>query len=267
MCCFSVPTPKSFWQRWFAPKIHVSGTNIFARVSAPGVQGLAYSMNLATAREVAMILPVPVRPGTGDNALRFVNLEKHPRMFAELADLFVEPAPQSSLGMPLRDAGRHTLVVHDVGAFIATYVPTKLDFDRVDRRFWLPRILLDSVPDYADYGFAVFQLKPGKHTIHPMAFTFPSRELDRMYFPTVHLHDGRFRNHAEFDHTLYYQHPRALAQGGMFDGDETSYLMPASDYVGLVDRVRPIVRRTIRGSHPNRDIWVKTGRPGTVPPH
>jgi hypothetical protein len=267
MCCFSVPTPTSFWQRLFAPKIHVSATNIFARVVAPGVQGLAYSMNLDSARDIAMILPIPVRPGTGENALRFIDLQKHPRMFAELADLFVEPAlVANSAQGPLRDAGRQTLVVHNVGAFIATYVPTKLDFDRVDRRFWLPRIVLDSVPAYADYGFAVFQLKPGKQTIHPMAFTFPSREIDRLYFPTVHLHDGRFRDEAEFDHALYYQHPRANVQGGTFDGDSTSYLMPVFDYGGLVDKGRPIVRRVIRGTQRNQDVWLKTGRPITVSP-
>jgi hypothetical protein len=266
MCCFSVPTPTSFWKRLFAPKIHVSATNIFARIVHPGVQGLAYSMNLETGSEVAMILPVPVRPGSGEDALRFVDLQKHPRMFTELADLFVEMQPQSTGAMPLRDAGRQTLVVHDVGAFIATYVPTKLDFDRVDRRFWMPRIVLDSVPEYSDYGFAVFQLKPGKHTIHPMAFTFPSREIDRLYFPTVHLHDGRFHAEAEFDHALYYQHTRASVQGGTFDGDPTSYLVPAFDYGGLVDKSRPVVRRIVNGSRPNRDIWIKTGRPITIRP-
>src|SRR4051794_3149583 len=95
MCCFSVPTPKSFFERLFAPKVHVSATNIFARMTAAGVQALAYSMNLTTAREVAMILPVPVRPGMGDDALRFINLEKHPDMFRELSDLFDVPPPLS----------------------------------------------------------------------------------------------------------------------------------------------------------------------------
>ncbi|HUS32022.1 MAG TPA: hypothetical protein VMZ53_26155 [Kofleriaceae bacterium] len=264
MCCFSIPTPKSFWQRLRAPKIHVSATQIFGRIVAPGVQGLAYSMNLESAREVAMILPIPVRPGTGESALRFLNLEKHPRMFTDLDALFVDISNLPRKGGLSVAARPQTLVVHDVGSFIATYVPTKLDFDRVDRQFWLPRILLDSVPAYSDYGFAVFQLKAGKHTVHPMAFTFPSRELDRLYFPTVHLHDGQFRRDAEFDHALYYQHPRVREQGGTFEGDPTSYLMPSSDYEGLVDKSRPIVKRTVRGKQPNQDIWVKTGRPITV---
>lgn len=262
MCLFSVPTPKSFWQRLFAPKVHVSATNIFARIVAPGVQSLAYTMNLATAREVAMILPVPVRPGTGESAVRFIDLEKYPEMFSELDALFEEAHPAGELQL----LGR-TLAVHEVGSFIATYVPSKLDFDRVDRRFWLPRVVLDSVPAYSDYGFAVFQLKPGNQTVHPMAFTFPSRELDRLFIPTVHLHDGRFHHEAEFDHAIYYQHPRVREVGGRMEQDTVSHQMPAHHYAGVVDATRPIVKRIVRGTHPNQDIWIKTGRPGTVPPH
>jgi hypothetical protein len=263
MCCFSVPAPKSFWQRLFAKKVHVSATNIFARIVAPGVQALAYSMDLATAREVAMILPVPVRPGTGEGALRFIDLEKHPRMFFELDALFEQPLAK---GEHVSRFQGHTLAVHQVGSFIATYVPTKVDFDRVDRRFWMPRIVLDSVPEYADYGFAVFQLEPGNKTIHPMAFTFPSRELDRLFFPTVHLHDGRFHREADFDHAIYYQHPRVREVGGTMERDAVSQQMPAHDYAGVVDTTRPIVKRIVRGTHPNQDMWIKTGRPGTVPP-
>src|SRR3954470_6578217 len=113
MCCFSVPTLKSFFERLFAPKVHVSATNIFARMTAAGVQAIAYSMNLSTAREVAMILPVPVRPGMGEGALRFINLEKHPNMFGELSDLFDIPPPQSR-GAPSRQAvpQAKTLTVH-----------------------------------------------------------------------------------------------------------------------------------------------------------
>jgi hypothetical protein len=267
MCLFSVPPPKSFLQRLFGPKLHVSGTNIFARVVAPGVQSLAYSMNLATRREVAMILPVPVRPGTGESAVRFIDLQKHPRMFSELDALFADIGElHQFLGSPLRGQ-RQTLTVHEVGSFIATYVPTKLDFDRVDRRFWLPRVVFDSVPEYSDYGFAVFQLKSGNQTVHPMAFTFPSRELDRLFIPTVHFHDGRFHHEADFDHAIYYQHPRVRDAGGQLEGDDVSQQLPVHDYAGVVDATRPIVKRTVRGTHPNRDIWIKTGRPGTVPPH
>ena len=72
MCCFSVGSPGWFLQRLLAPRVHVSKTNIFARMIAPGVQALAYGMNLSSAREVAMILPLPVVPESGEQAVTFV---------------------------------------------------------------------------------------------------------------------------------------------------------------------------------------------------
>lgn len=256
MCCFSIPTPTSVWQALFAPRVHVSATNIFARITAPGVQALAYSMNIKTHTPVAMVLPIPVRPHAGENALRFVDLSAHPHMFAELASMFEPVQPLAKGGFTLRSASRATLVVHEVGSFIASYVPSRSDFGRLDRRFRLPGVLFDAVPHYADYGFAVFQLKPGKVTVHPMAFTFPSRELDRLYFPTVHLHDGRFHEHAKFDHALYYQRPRVREHGGMFDGDAVAPMAPYKDYTGLVALDRAMIRRRLRGRLPNRDTWV-----------
>ena len=264
MCCFSIPTPTSFWRALFAPKVHVSATNIFARITAPGVQALAYSMNIKTHMDVAMVLPIPVRPNAGENALRFVDLSAHPNMFGELAGMFELGPPLSRGGVTLRAASRPTLVVHEVGSFIASYVPSRFDFDRLDRRFWLPPVLFHAVPHYKDYGFAVFQLKPGNVTVHPMAFTFPSRELDRIYFPTVHLHDGRFHSRAKFDHALYYQHPRVRELGGTFDGDAVAPMTPYKDYTGVVALDRALIRRRLRGRLPNQDTWVMTGRPPTV---
>src|SRR6476620_4480001 len=113
MCCFSIPTPKTLAQRLLRQRVRVSATKIFARMTAPGVQALAYSMNLDTAKDVAMILPLPVRPNSGEDAVRFIDLHAHARMFEELADLFEEPL---SRAMP-KSRGRvpQTLKVHKVG--------------------------------------------------------------------------------------------------------------------------------------------------------
>jgi len=262
MCCFSVGAPVGLLARLFAPRVHVSATNIFARMIAPGVQALAYGMNLTAAREVAMILPLPVVPGSGEDAVKFVSLEQHPRMFDDLAQLFELGAPLARKGGPaLRFAPQATLVVHAIGAFIASYVPTRADFARLDPRFRLPEVLFDAVPHYADYGFAVFQLAPGKVTVHPMALTFPTRAPDRLFFPTVHVHDGRFHRTARFDHALYYQHPRCAqrpdaAPFGAFEDDAVGWMMPAKSYAGLVEAERPLVRRTLRARLPNADTWI-----------
>ena len=251
MCCFSVHAPSSLLSRVFAPKVHVSKTNILARRISPGVQALAYGMDLDTSLEVAMILPLPVVPGSGEDAVRFVSLEEHPRMFDELAELFVVPPPASiSRGGAIAGfAPQPKLVVHEVGAFIASYVPSRADFVRLDERFRLPEVLFDAVPAYHDHGFAVFQLAPGKVRVHPMALTFPTRDAGRLFFPTVHLHDGRFHATAKFDHALYYQGLRA-------DGDQTAPLPLRRSYQELLDPRDKLHRRQLRGKLANQDTWI-----------
>jgi hypothetical protein len=261
MCCFAGNVPSSFFGRLFAPKLHVSSTNIFARRSGPGVQALAYGMNLESSVELAMVLPLPVRVGSGEDAVRFIDLEEHSSMFSELAELFEVPVPAAGGGYRVALAlARSQLVVYDVGSFIASYVPSRDDFDRLDPRFRLPAVLFDAVPEYASYGFAVFQLKPGKITVHPMAFTFETRASDELFFPTVHVHDGRFHATAEFDHALYYQHPdcREVSSQPLlsdFRGGEVGWRLPRSDYRELV-QAAPVVRRVLRGTLPNRDTWI-----------
>ena len=69
MCCFS-GTVKS-----------VSDTRIFARGTADGRQFLVYSMNLDTAADVAMVLPIPVVVGAALDAVKFIDLSVHQDFF------------------------------------------------------------------------------------------------------------------------------------------------------------------------------------------
>jgi hypothetical protein len=204
----------------------------------PGVQGLAYSMNLRAPAEVAMVLPLPAA-----GEITFVDLSAHATMFSDLHQLFELPPAKGGLSFGF---ARKTLVVHEVGSFVASYVPRREDFDRLDPRFRIPDALFDAIPRYADYGFAVFQLRPGKVTVHPMGLTFPTRD-QRLFFPTVHVHDGAFHPRAKFDHTLYFQGPTA---------GEVGFQGALSTYAGLVDPEQPMRRRVVRGRLPNDDIWI-----------
>ncbi len=249
MCCFSVGKPVGWLAGLFAKKVHVSKTNILARMMEPGVQALAYSMNLKAGREVAMVLPLPVVTGSGDDAVRFIDLQAHPKMFEELHELFNVPPPLSR-SMPKGGGfSVQRLKVHKVGAFVASYVPTRADFSRLDPQFRLPEVLFDAVPHYADHGFAVFQLAPGKVTVHPMAFTFPTRTPDKLFFPTVHVHDGAFHATADFDHALYYQGTRA-------NGDQAAVMQTHRDYAGLLEKGTWLNCRTLHARLPNEDIWI-----------
>jgi hypothetical protein len=216
MCCFSVPPvarPVGWLARLFAPrppKLHVSGTRIFARVEPNArTQWLAYSMALATSSDVAMMLPLPVAR-VADDALSFVDLSGYENLFDDLATLFLPPAPVPSAarsqGAPKSRAPRPKLVVHEVGSFEASYVPSLADMGRLDERFRIPELVWRRRPEYERFGFAVFKLKKGgKKTIHPMAMRFETAEPGALFFPTVHVHDGEMHDDARFDHTLYFQ--------------------------------------------------------------
>lgn len=259
MCIFS-PTQFSWLGRLTGSRrleTHVAETRIFARV-AGDTQWLVYQMRVETPSDIAMILPVPVVPSGPEDALSFIDLSGYEAFFEDLASLF--PALESiagelpSLGAPRAQSTK--LVVHSVGSFEASYVPTRADFSRLDRRFRLPESVWDTLPRYPDWGFAVFKLKKGrKKRIHPMAFRFPTRDPARIFFPTVHVHDGRFHEEAEFDHALYFQPP-------ILGSDDTLSSAPARAWIaperanGLVDGDSYVGRRMILGEHRNQDTWV-----------
>lgn len=264
MCIFSPGDPG--WLDWLTRRgrgsTTVAETRIFARLEG-NTQWLAYQMSVETPRDVAMILPVPVPPGSAEDALSFIDLAEYEAFFDHLAGLFPVPLSlgleERSLSASLSRAPK--LVVHSVGSFEASFVPTRADFSRLDRRFRLPDAVWSAIPRYADWGFAVFKLKKGTiKRIHPMAFRFPTREPTRIFFPTVHVHDGELHPTATFDHELYLQPPIPVP------GDRGSLSAgPASDGIdaararGLVDVDARVSRRIIQGTHDNNDIWVDLG--------
>jgi hypothetical protein len=137
MCCFSRKVKL------------VADTNIFARAGKDGRQFLVYSMRLEAAEPLAMILPLPVPKGSKEGGVRFINLEKYPEFFAELRKGF--PAPHAA-GRGKPPTKGKPLKVVEVGSFIASFVPTVADFERVDERFRLPAGVWDKLPQYKEYG-------------------------------------------------------------------------------------------------------------------
>jgi hypothetical protein len=197
MCCFAQPV------------LSVSGTQLFARLSSQGRQWLVYQMEYESAVPNAMILPLPVALPSKEDSVRFVSLEKYEDFFIDLDRAFPEPTPPPAWfagdSVSAAAPGR-TLEVHQVGDYVASFVPTVNDFSRLDPQFVIPKSTWELIPGYTDYGFAVFQLKALKAKAHPMAFEFATRWPNRLFFPTVHIHDGEVHELEEFDHTLYLQH-------------------------------------------------------------
>jgi hypothetical protein len=245
MCCFSRPVKL------------VADTSIFARGSKEGRQFLVYSMQLSAAEDLAMILPIPVPSESKEDAVRFINLEKYPSFFTDLRAGF--PIPEAALAT--RNSGPKAaglkLKVIEVGSFEASFVPTVKDFARLDERFRLPEGVWDKLPQYKDYGFAVFKLKKGAARIHPMAFEFPRARPDQLFFPTVHIHDGKVHERAKFDHALYCQRAgndnlqitewqESLQPAGLF--------MNLKNAQGLLEPDEHCYLKELRGQHRNEDI-------------
>lgn len=268
MCCFSGRVAR------------VGGTNIFAR-RVGARQALVYSMNVELDDAVAMVLPLPVARAAED-VLAFVDLSRYSSFFRDLAEAFPRPQTMKSFGLAAARGGGPTLRVHDVGDFVASFAPAPADLDRLDPRFRISPELFAARPEYRDWGFAVFQLKPRderwwppwkkrtsrEQTVHPMAFTFESREPDALFYPTVHVHDGTVPTHAAFDHTLYAQVGDAdvLARTLAWEASD----LPAERVVkiaktqGLVDGALPLRRQHYSSRLRNIDLWLRppaTARP------
>lgn len=201
MCCFS------------GNVTFVRGTRIFARITEVGRQAIVYQMEFGAKQDLAMILPLPVAKGADEKAVKFIDLSEYKDFFGDLRSGFPAPKVLRSRSLGPREASVAGLLeVKQVGAYEASFVPAVKDFERLDPRFRLPAETWTALPAYADHGFAVFKLRAGEQEVHPMAFTFPTRQPETLFFPTVHIHDGKVHPEEDFDHELYCQ----VARTGLF---------------------------------------------------
>lgn len=258
MCCFSTKT-------------EVFQTNIFARLTRPTAQIVVYQMRYAASGPTAMILPLPVALPAGEGSVRWRSLKQSPEFFERLAGGFPVVVDTSrAKSAPAEATAAAALPVHEVGDFIASFVPTVGDFDRLDPRFSIRRDVWSQIPGYHDYGFAVFQLKQLAGVPHPIAFDFETRLRDTVFFPTVHIHDGTVHARDEFHHALYLQDGRFDGRVSDYEGPDhvdraTGLVRSQSKAVafadvagseGAVDGDLLVHRMTLTGVHPNTDTLV-----------
>jgi len=230
-------------------------------------------MNYESRDANAMILPIPVRQPAHSKSLRFIDLQDYGDFFEDLADGFPYTSPSLGIGCSKSEVApfASVLEVFEVGSYIASFVPKLSDFARLDSRFTLPDEIWSQIPQYADYGFAVFQLASGSLKPHPMAFEFES-DNSSIYFPTIHIHDGSIHDSEEFDHVLYLQHAGFDSQVYGYQNSDVADKATGlirSKYVasrfsnvgranGVVDANLLVHRKIIQGRHPNRDTFITT---------
>jgi hypothetical protein len=251
MCCFSRPVDL------------IADTNIFARASKDGKQFLVYAMTMSAKEDLAMILPIPTPKDSKEEAVNFINLEKYADFFKDMRAGFPAPRSLGDSKGPKPGGADNTLKVVEVGSYEASFVPAVKDFSRLDERFRLPTDVWDKLPQYKDYGFVVFKLKKtekdkGAGKVHPMAFEFPRANAKTLFFPTVHIHDGKVHDEAGFDHALYCQ-----ASGGedlLMKWEESpqpaGMFMNVEKSLGILEKDGHCYRRELRGKHKNEDIIV-----------
>jgi hypothetical protein len=248
MCCFSQPVD------------HVAATNIFARPTKGDRQAVVYSMMLKASTELAMILPIPTPKASKEDAVSFINLEKFPDFFDELKSGFPEPPPSRAKGLkddaPKLALPEPKLKVIEVGSFVASFVPTVKDFSRLDEQFRLPEGTWDKLPAYKEYGFAVFKLKKGEQKVHPMAFEFPRADVKKLFFPTVHIHDGKVHARADFDHALYCQGADTGMRWEESPRPAGLFMKSIEKSQGVVDGKAHVYRKRLVGTYTNQDTWV-----------
>ncbi|MDY3561052.1 hypothetical protein R5W23_002311 [Gemmata sp. JC673] len=247
MCCFSKSVDV------------VADTNIFARASKDGRQFLVYSMQFAADQDLAMILPIPTPKGSADDAVKFISLKKYEAFFDDLRKGFPIQKGRGPKKEPMLGGLGAALPVVEVGDFIASFVPAVKDFARLDEKFRLPEGVWAKLPQYKEFGFAVFKLKkPEKDLskVHPMAFEFPRADKRVLFFPTVHIHDGTVGEKADFDHSLFCQ----VEGNGLMSWDESAQLaesfVKVKEAHGIVDGNAHVYRKVMKGEFENKDILV-----------
>lgn len=248
MCCFSRPVQR------------VARTRIFARPTFAGRQVIVYSMELTAAEPLAMILPVPVKGGAEPKEFKFINLEAYPEFFDDLNRGFPVPPPPAALALanslPSRSA---KLEVVSVGAFEASFVPTLTDFDQLDGRFRIDPKIWRQLPGYECMGFAVFKLRAGSQKVHPLCFAYPRADTTRLFFPTLHIHDGQMHAQEDFDHELYAQ-GNGEQMPDVLNWEESrgwaGQFMKTDRTAGILAKDAHVYRRRLAGSLPNEDTYV-----------
>jgi hypothetical protein len=273
MCCFA------------GPVVSVDNTRIFARLSdggsqdAPAKQLLAYQMTYKSERPNAMILPIPAVLDAEESSIRFIDLSTYEDFFADLRRGFPGKHRAGILSRTLPSAAVESQVieVHEVGKFIASFVPKVNDFARLDQRFVIPKEVWAQIPEYDDYSFAVFQLSNLEGEVHPIAFEFATRLPETIFFPTIHIHDGEVHSTEHFSHELYAQHPafdKLTSWSYTAEPDAKTKLVrsegPASKFMdleksqGMVDGRRLVHRKIMRGNLPNQDVLLGTKPAATI---
>jgi len=132
----------------------------------------------------------------------------------------------------------------------------------LDKRLQLPAGTWEKIPMYKQFGFgfAVFKLRKGRTKVHPMALRFKSSNDTKLFFPTVHIHDGEVHAKEHFDHSLYCQgRYKELADEWMESPILAGQKMDVEKSKGFIAGDEHLYRRKMVGVQANKDVILTWG--------
>jgi hypothetical protein len=227
----------------------------------PEKQFLVYSMNYRVGEDLAMVLPLPVPVGSKEDAVQFIDLHGYGEFFADLQSGF--PVAASDKRRPLsRSMPSHCRQRR------SRWFRSAASKRRLCRRSKTLRASMLGFACRTGFGTSCPPTKsrglrcsscarmPARCIRWRLRFLAPI--ASKLFFPTVHIHDGKVHDTAHFDHSLYCQ---VGSQYGKTTGwEETPQLASAFVKVaatkGIVDGSAHCYRKTILGNQKNQDTWL-----------
>lgn len=238
-----------------------------------------------------IVLPLPVPASAQASDVRFLDLSTSPGFFDQLDRAFPpeEYLPRTSQGPGGGSAGGSAPSDGPrppAGAYAAHYVASAAELTALGTAKSDPVDLGAIAARYPQHGFAIFELDPKPRSWlarltstlagrgrAPVGLEFPSRDPERLYFPSLHLASVDISRPLPYDHAYYIQadDPRS---GAAWDNDVLSRgPRPAwedfrrsrgqveanarlSDGRPLLDPSRLCFRAHLRGDLQNAPRWV-----------
>lgn len=248
----------------FTQPVQVVGPiNMFARATADGQQVLACNFRYTAEAEFTLILPLPTPPDASAQAVRFIDLSNYDGFFGDLRRGFPDltrEAEKVSLTDRIREKVLDWLDIDTTQAEI-TFAPNRAALLHIAEQFKLSAEVQQALARFQQDGFVCLKLAAGSNRLPPLAFEFPRRAPESVFFPTAHSVGGQFDPQASFNYTLFCQSPhrslkwRVAADDNFRPLTAREFMKPDKAH-GLIDPADGLLMQRLRGPFENVDICV-----------
>eukprot|EP01128_Nolandella_sp_AFSM9_P006387 TRINITY_DN3269_c0_g1_i1.p1 TRINITY_DN3269_c0_g1~~TRINITY_DN3269_c0_g1_i1.p1 ORF type:complete len:288 (-),score=23.86 TRINITY_DN3269_c0_g1_i1:160-1023(-) len=154
----------------------------------------------------AMILPCPLSPGHDVIPLDF---SKDSFSFAQLEKAFPQPRRTKARARKGRRdrSGGEKLKVVQVGAYSVSIAKSLLDLTLIDSDvFKVNEAILPALKERysSGFGFVICAFNAAnKIEPHPIGYIHDAPDVNSLFVPTLHIHDGEVHKKESFDHNIY----------------------------------------------------------------